>query len=118
MKMVIIIKWVASFLLVQEKATKSKQFVILYPGKKRLRNGVTNQDIGSFHQFGTSKYTIKPKNAPALVFKTAKGIVRTKLVNHPGLQKREWFGITKKSEKNCLRLIELKIDKILRNAWP
>ena len=55
--------------------------------KKQKRNGVTNEEIGLFHQTGAGK-----------------------------LPKREWFGITKESEEKCLKLIELKIDRILENA--
>ena len=72
--------------LVIEEATKSDQTVTLYPGKKELRGKVTNQQIGAFHQEGD------------------------------GVPKREWFGITKKAEKKCNKIIEDRIDRILNNA--
>ena len=72
--------------LVIEEATKSDQTVTLYPGKKELRGKVTNQQIGTFHQEGD------------------------------GDPKREWFGITKKAEKKCNKIIEDRIDRILNNA--
>ena len=73
--------------LVIEEATKSDQTVTLYPGKKELRGKVTNQQIGAFHQEGGGN-----------------------------LPKREWFGITKKVENRCNKIIEDRIDKILKNA--
>lgn len=73
--------------LILNKANKNKQEITLHPGKKQKRNGVTNEEIGLFHQTGAGK-----------------------------LPKREWFGITKESEEKCLKLIELKIDRILENA--
>lgn len=74
--------------LVLNKASKVKQLVTLHPGKKQKRKGgVTNADIGLFHQQGGTR-----------------------------LPKREWFGITKKAEKRAIKMIELKIDKILRNV--
>ena len=73
--------------LILNKASKNKQEITLHPGKKQKRNSVTNEEIGLFHQTGAGK-----------------------------LPKREWFGITKESEEKCLKLIELKIDRILENA--
>ena len=32
------------------------------------------------------------------------------------LPKREWFGITKKMEKDLIRFVEIKINRILKNA--
>ena len=72
--------------LVIERATAKKQEVILYPGRKEKRGKVTNQQIGGFHQHG--------KKVP----------------------KREWFGISQDAEKKAMRAIELKIDRVLRNA--
>ena len=73
--------------LVMERAKKSNQTVTIYPGKKQLRGKVTNQEIGTFHQDGGGN-----------------------------LPKREWFGITKKVEKRCTKIIEDRIDRILNNA--
>ena len=73
--------------LVMERANKSNQMVTIYPGKDQLRGKVTNQQIGAFHQEGGGN-----------------------------LPKREWFGITKKVEKKCNKIIENRIDKALSNA--
>ena len=73
--------------LILNRANKNKQEITLHPGRKQKRNGVTNEEIGLFHQTGAGK-----------------------------LPKREWFGITKDAESKCLKLIELKIDRILNNA--
>lgn len=73
--------------LVRSRASKSKQFVNIHPGKKQLRGKVTNQQIGLYHQTGAGN-----------------------------LPKREWFGITKESEKKCLKAVELRIEKLLRDA--
>ena len=69
-----------------ERATAKKQEVILYPGKKEKRGKVTNQQIGGFHQRGD------------------------------GVPERKWFGISQDVEKKAMKAIELKIDKVLRNA--
>ncbi len=71
--------------LVQTKATRQNQEVIINPGDKEKRNGVTNQEIGGFHQEGNAN-----------------------------LPKRVWFGISKKAEKAGFKLMVDKLDKILR----
>tara|TARA_R100000808_G_C2125199_1_gene135562 strand:- start:270 stop:713 length:444 start_codon:yes stop_codon:yes gene_type:complete len=72
--------------LVIERATAKKQEVILYPGRKEKRGKVTNQQIGGFHQRGD------------------------------GVPERKWFGISQDAEKKAMKAIELKIDRVLRNA--
>lgn len=74
--------------LVRTRATSSKQSVLIKPGDKQKRKGgVTNADIGLFHQQGG-------KNLP----------------------QRQWFGITKTAEKKALMVIEKSIDKAIKNA--
>tara|TARA_R100000231_G_scaffold97749_1_gene73016 strand:- start:442 stop:888 length:447 start_codon:yes stop_codon:yes gene_type:complete len=73
--------------LVRSRASKSKQFVNIHPGKKQLRGKVTNQQIGLYHQTGAGN-----------------------------LPKREWFGISKKAEQQSLKAVELRIEKLLRDA--
>ncbi len=75
-----------------------KQFVIEMVGKSKKGKGRQHRVYGAFHNTG-----FKQTNKKQWFYGSK-------------VPKREWFGITKKSEKNCLRLIELKIDKILRNA--
>lgn len=73
--------------LIVEKATKDKQEVIIKPGDKKKRNGVTNQQIGYYHQTGQGR-----------------------------LPKREWFGISKeaqdKSEELMKRRIIQEVDRV------
>ena len=101
-----------------KKATKQKQIVTISPGGKRKYPGtsVTQKEVGGFHQAGTGPYTITPKKAKFLRFKTASGVVYTKKVNHPGLPKRQWFGISKTAEERVVKMIESKINRELRNA--
>jgi hypothetical protein len=105
-------------LLEMKRATRTKQVVEIFPGRKKKYKGtnVTSADVGKLHQTGTSRYTITPKKAKFLRFKTTSGVVYTKKVHHPGLPKREWFGISKKAEKRGIRMVELYIDKQLKNA--
>ena len=104
--------------LVIDKATKQNQEVVIHPGKKQRYKGsnVTMSDVGGFHQAGTSPYTITPRKAKKLVFKTAGGTVFTNKVNHPGLPKREWFGISKKAEQRIVKMIGLEIEREIKRA--
>jgi len=95
----------------KQRATKNKQINIIIPPKKRA-------EVATYHQSGTAPYVIKPKIANVLgpLFSSRGNKYFAKKVNHPGLPKREWFGITKKQEKKGLRLIERAISRILRRA--
>ncbi len=75
--------------LVIDKATKSKQVASLAPGSKRSYRGkdVTPADVGYFHQTGAGR-----------------------------LPKREWFGITDKAEKDIFKMVEMTIEREIRNA--
>ena len=75
--------------LVIEKASKTNQEVRIHPGEKQKYPGtkVTMSDVGGFHQTGAGD-----------------------------LPKREWFGITKKAEKNIFKMMELRIEKEIRRA--
>jgi len=75
--------------LIIEKATPTNQIVEIHPERKQKYkdSGVTMLGVGEFHQKGAGN-----------------------------LPKREWFGISKKAEQNSLKLIELKIDRELKNA--
>ena len=92
--------------------------VTIFPGDKRVYSGtsVTQKDVGGFHQAGTRPYTITPKKAKFLRFKTASGVVYTKKVNHPGLPKREWFGISKTAEQRVLKMVGDRIERELIRA--
>ena len=79
--------------LVVDKATKMNQEVNIHPGEKQVYvvNGkptnVTMSDVGGFHQEGAGN-----------------------------LPKREWFGITKKAEKDIMKMVELEIERQIRRA--
>ena len=75
--------------LVMKRATKTKQVVEIHPGRKKKYKGtdVTSAEVGLFHQEGSSN-----------------------------LPKREWFGISKNAEARGIRMVELYIDKQLKNA--
>ena len=49
-----------------------------------------------------------------MVDKNRKGLSYNEGTNK--LPKREWFGVSDKVEKDILRMIELRIDRILRSA--
>jgi len=72
-----------------KRATKQKQEVVLHPGRKQTYPGtnVTMSDVGEFHQFGAG-------NLPV----------------------REWFGVTTKTEKRIVKMIELEIERQIRRA--
>lgn len=75
--------------LVVDKATKTKQEVNIHPGEKQTypKSNVTMSDVGGFHQEGAGN-----------------------------LPKREWFGITKKAEKDIMKMVELEIERQIRRA--
>jgi len=75
--------------LVVDKATKAKQQVNIHPGEKQTypNSNVTMSDVGGFHQEGAGN-----------------------------LPKREWFGITKKAEKDIIKMVELEIERQIKRA--
>ena len=73
--------------LVIKKANKNNQVVEISPGKKPTRNGVTNQEIGYYHQTGAGH-----------------------------LPEREWFGISKQAEIDAIKMVEMRIEEELRRA--
>ena len=94
----------------KQRATKSNPLNIIIPPKER-------EKVAVYHQNGTKPYVIKSKDKMLGPIYTPRGNkFFAKKVNHPGLAKREWFGITEKQERNGLRLIELEIDRILNNV--
>ena len=95
----------------KQSATKNNPVNIIIPPKKR-------EKVAVYHQKGTRPYKIKPKKAKRLgpLFTPRGDIYFAKQVNHPGLPKREWFGVTKTQEKKGVKLMELEIERILRDA--
>ena len=73
--------------LVIKKANKKNQVVEIFPGKKATRNGVTNQQIGFYHQTGAGS-----------------------------LPQRKWFGVSKQAEKDSIKLMEMRIEQELNRA--
>jgi hypothetical protein len=95
----------------KQRATKSRPINIIIPPKSR-------KEVASYHQSGTGSYTIKAKNAKVLgpLFNSRGQKYFAKEVKHPGLPKREWFGITKKQEIKGLKLINKTIARMIKNA--
>tara|TARA_R110000744_G_scaffold137110_2_gene247519 strand:+ start:2018 stop:2560 length:543 start_codon:yes stop_codon:yes gene_type:complete len=98
---------------VKKRASASKQKAIIIPPKKR-------QEVAKYHQFGTpGPYLIEPKPPKTRlgpIFTSRGGQYFPKSVMHPGLPKREWFGITKSQERVGFKLIESEINRQTRNA--
>ena len=92
-----------------KKATPASQTAEIKPAKSRLK-------IGAYHQGGTKPYTIKPKKAKKLVFTTQSGKVMADKVNHPGLKKREWYGVSDKIAEKGFQFIMKEIDRRLNRA--
>ena len=92
-----------------KKATPASQQAIIKPAQSRMK-------IGAYHQGGTSPYTIKPKSAKKLVFTTLSGKVFTDKVNHPGLDKREWYGVSDRIADKGFKFIVKEIDRRLKRA--
>jgi len=96
---------------IAKKANQSSQEARLTPAKSR-------KEIGVYHQSGIRPHVIKPRQAKMLypIFNSRGEKFGAKKVNHPGTPPREWFGVTKKVEKELLRGMRIKIDRILKNA--
>ena len=96
---------------VNKKATRTDQETTIIPAKKRAK-------IGAIHQEGTKPYSIHVKKAKALgaLFNSRGDMYFSKSVDHPGHPKREWFGLTKKIEAKADRLMQLALERKLRNA--
>ena len=94
-----------------KRATKTKQRVEIIPPKKRA-------DIGAYHQLGTKPHKIRVKKAKVLfpLFDSRGNKFGAKEVNHPGVPKREWFGISKTAESRVMKMTELRIEKEIRDA--
>jgi len=75
--------------LIVDKATKTKQEVLVHPGEKQKykKSRVTMSDVGGFHQKGKGN-----------------------------LPRREWFGVSTKAETNILKMITHRIDREIRRA--
>jgi phage gpG-like protein len=87
-------------------------------GKDSLVMG-SSLKIASYHQYGTSPYTIRPKTKKMLRFMTVKGMVFTKQVNHPGLPARPFALIHREDER---AIADIFADHIVRSeqakaAW-
>lgn len=80
--------------------------------------GINKRDrkvASGVHQQGTKPYSIRPKNEKGfLKFDTTSGTVYAKEVRHPGVPKREWFGVSKRAEKKCVKLARKMIKRELR----
>jgi len=69
----------------------------------------SNEKTAEWHQNGTSKYIIKPKTKKALKFRTAKGSIVRKQIQHPGLKKRPMLPTKVIGKKLGITIIEARI---------
>jgi hypothetical protein len=64
-----------------------------YGGSINIAQGIaivgTQDKKAPWHEEGVAPFQIRPKNKKLLVFNTARGLVFSKLVNHPGLAARK-----------------------------
>ena len=69
---------------------------------------------------GNDKILVKSGKMRNLVIEKAtkqnQEVVITNKVNHPGLPKREWFGISKKAEQRIVKMIGLEIEREIKRA--
>ena len=88
------------------------------PGKlgARLIMPKSRQDVGQYHNQGTGPYTIAPKSKKVLgpLYSSRGRKYFSKIVHHPGLPKREWFGISKRVKSVIFRLQEQFFQRIIR----
>jgi len=93
--------------ILKEKATANSL-------KARLVLPQSRQQIGQYHNEGTGPYTITPKNKKVLgPLYTSRGKKYfAKQVHHPGLPKREWFGISTRATSALFRLQEQFFNRI------
>lgn len=95
---------------IKPRAKKGRPRASIIPPKGKNRT-----EIGGYHNEGTKPYKIVPKKKSGmLAFKTKDGMVYTKSVNHPGLPKREWFGISKRAEAKIKKQLALRLMEKLR----
>ena len=96
-----------------EKATLSKF-------KARLIMPISRQKVGVYHNEGTGPYTITPKSGNKRgvlgpLYSSRGEKYFTKKVHHPGLPKREWFGISERVKQVIFRLQRQFFSNILRS---
>ena len=91
------------------KATRTNLVANVIPPKGKDRT-----TIGFYHNEGTDPYTITPKSAKMLAFKGQDGMIFTKKVNHPGLPKREWFGISEQVLGKIRKMLSIRLAEKLR----
>jgi len=91
-----------------ERATPSKLRARLIMPKSR-------QDVGQYHNQGTGPYTIAPKSKKVLgpLYSSRGRKYFSKIVHHPGLPKREWFGVSARAKAVIFRLQEQFFNRIL-----
>jgi|GEM_PF-2365182 len=101
------------------------------PGKLRARliMPLSRQQIGQYHNEGTGPYTITPKSK-AEIRKVLMSDMKlydcdtadrgrkyfARIVHHPGLPKREWFGISERVKSVIFRLQEQFFQRIIRES--
>lgn len=93
------------------KATASRLKAIIRTGKRRKK-------VAGYHQFGTSPYEIVASAGKVLPIRTQQGaLIFRKRARHPGLPKREWFGISNRAFKIMIIRRNKRMAEILRRIW-
>lgn len=84
----------------------------------RLRNSITflagkdsvaigtSVPYGKYHQFGTAPYVILPKSKKVLKFTIGGKVIFAKRVNHTGLPKREFLGLSEQDKTQIISLVK------------
>lgn len=75
-------------------------------------DGKRNDDLATWHHFGTDAYLIEPLTKKALKF----GNTIVKKVNHPGLPARPLLGFEPNDQRLVLDVLDDHLTKVLRGA--
>lgn len=84
-------------------------------GAPYVEVGTQNQ-IAAFHEFGTSPYTIMPRQASRLVFMTAGGVAFARKVHHPGLKPRKMLPSETLTQRMGLETLNAALKKIVKDS--
>lgn len=71
----------------------------------------TENHVAAYHEFGTPSYTIRPRNARTLAFRTEAGHVFARIVRHPGVKRRRMLPSERLADDRARRLIDGLVEK-------
>jgi len=86
--------------------------------RARLVMPQSRQEIGVYHNEGTRPYTILPKTKKVLgpIYSARGQKYFAQKVHHPGLPKREWFGISVRAKVAISKLQEYFFKRIIKET--